>query len=442
MSTRALGCKNATGSVMIGCRVVQVKSPSLLSTTCCSLNVAACPVCCFLLPCSPAGVVDSSAADAAGDASRTADAVSNALTHSIASLTPPSPAAAAAADAAATVEAPILAVPDSAAAAAAAAAATAAAGVVTPAGHTTVTPPGLSPLSHSRVGSDRCLSMTDDEWHMVSRGSSVKAASSSGRYSFEADPEAVAAAAAAAGRSATATPRGVSAAPSTGVTTPMGATAGSGGILSGAVSPFEGGMTDPGSECGSDVTPRDELAASILGHPVMLAAAAAAAAEDAEGSSSSSPLRPASPAAADGIAAEAAAGSSDATAAAAVSPGDTADEAVCEAEEALGLLSGGLLSLAGDLRAWIVESLAALVQVGVRCEVVGVGWVLDLNGSWGGVRGGGRPLSLAGDLQAWIAVTGSSCAGESYDRRAVAWSCDGGVWVGNAECGVACWHSM
>jgi hypothetical protein len=196
--------------------------------------------------------------------------------------------------------------------------------------------------------------VTDDEWHMVSRGSSVKAASSSSRYSFE-DPEAAAAAMAAAAVAAgsRATPGG-----NTGVTTPLG--------VSGAVSPFEGGLTDAGSECGSDATPRDELAASILGHPVMMAAAAAATATS---SSSVSPLRPASPAAAesaDTAAAaiavtgdtEAATGSSDAAAAVSEEA-----EVLLDAQEAIGLLSGGLLSLAGGLREWIVESLAALVQV-------------------------------------------------------------------------------
>jgi hypothetical protein len=117
-------------------------------------------------------------------------------------------------------------------------------------------------------------------------------------------------------------------------------------------------MTDAGSECGSDATPRDELAASILGHPVMMAAAAAEVEGCAEGGLAAANADAAAAAASD----LAAAGSSDEPAAAAAA-GDAEAAVVLDTQEALGLLSGGLLSLAGGLREWLVESLAALVQV-------------------------------------------------------------------------------
>jgi hypothetical protein len=212
---------------------------------------------------------------------------------------------------------------------------------------------------------------------MVSRGSSVKAASSSGRYSFE-EPAAAAAMAAA----MTAAAAAAGSARSEGATTPLG-------LASGAVSPFSGlgGMTDAESECGSDATPRDELAASILGHPVMMAAAA-----EVEGYTEGGIGSTAAAAGADAAAAVgelAAAGSSDEPAAAAAAAmGDDDAAVVLDTREALGLLSGGLLSLAGGLREWLVESLAALVQV--RFSVV---WCVCVWG--GGVLGEGSSRGVS-----------------------------------------------
>jgi hypothetical protein len=72
---------------------------------------------------------------------------------------------------------------------------------------------------------------------------------------------------------------------------------------------------------------------------------------------------------------------------------------VLDTREALGLLSGGLLSLAGGLREWLVESLAALVQV--RFSVV---WCVCVWGGGVGREGGGTGMwgllgEWAGEMQ-------------------------------------------
>jgi hypothetical protein len=260
--------------------------------------------------------------------------------------------------------------------------------------------------SPSRAVSERCLSCNEEDasWHLVSRGGSVRAPSSTGRCSFEDAgagsvspfaPPSTTTDLSECGSEHGGTPRCVCA-----VCVWKQAVAGwlGGGCVRVNVSiQWLSRLPHHSRPCPLDGPCRDELAASILGHPVMMAAqqvdAAAAAAFDAppdggfDSISSSITLHPSAasscvlePPAAAAAAAPARDGDGGP---AAPGGGDGAQHALQDASgavpvvgagEALSLLSGGLLQLAGaaqarasegleGLRDWIVESLAALVQV-------------------------------------------------------------------------------